>query len=105
MGFGAACRRAGAGDERHPPREPPAVTAGDALRCSIVLPAHNEADLLESCVRDVVKAMRDRDEPFEVLIVENGSIDGTVELAERIQAETPEVRLITLPNADYGAAV
>lgn len=80
------------------------MTAGP-LRCSIVLPAHNEADLLEGSVRDLVKAMRDRDEAFEVVIVENGSTDRTLPLAERIESETPEVRVVTLPIADYGAAV
>ena len=78
---------------------------GDVLRCSVVLPAHNEADLLETSVRDLVKAMRDRGEAFEVIIVENGSTDGTLALAERIRSETPEVRVVTLAVADYGAAV
>jgi len=76
-----------------------------SLRCSVVLPAHNEVDLLESSVRDLVKAMRDRGEAFEVVIVENGSTDGTLALAQRIQAEKSEVRVVTLPVADYGAAV
>jgi glycosyltransferase involved in cell wall biosynthesis len=72
---------------------------------SIVLPAHNEAELLEAAVGDLVKAMRDAGVSFEVLVVENGSTDGTLYLAERIAADTPEVRVITLPVADYGAAV
>ena len=75
------------------------------VRRSIVLPAHNEADLLERAVGDVVKAMRDRDETFEIVIVENGSTDGTGEIASRLQAEIPEVRLVSLREADYGAAV
>jgi glycosyltransferase involved in cell wall biosynthesis len=72
---------------------------------SIVLPAHNEAELLEAAVGDLVKAMRDLGVSFEILVVENGSTDGTMELAERIAAELAEVRVITLPLADYGAAV
>lgn len=78
---------------------------GGEPRCSIVLPAHNEVDLLEESVRDLVKAMRERTESFEIVIVENGSDDGTADLAERIRLDTPEVRLVMLPRADYGAAV
>ncbi|MGC9960844.1 MAG: glycosyltransferase family 2 protein [Acidimicrobiales bacterium] len=75
------------------------------VRRSIVLPAHNEAELLERAVGDVVKAMRDRGETFEIVIVENGSTDGTGALAARLQADTPEIILVNLPVADYGAAV
>jgi glycosyltransferase involved in cell wall biosynthesis len=74
-------------------------------RLSIVLPAYNEADLLEESIRDLVKAMRDRDEAFEIVIVENGSVDSTAALAERICLDNPEVRLVRLQTADYGAAV
>lgn len=81
------------------------ATADNPVRRSIVLPAHNEAELLERAVRDLVKAMRDRGESFEIIIVENGSTDGTDALAARLQADTPEVRLVSLPTADYGAAV
>jgi len=77
----------------------------DTVRRSIVLPAHNEAELLERAVGELVKAMRDRGESFELVIVENGSTDGTRKIAERIEADTPEVRVLSLPLADYGAAV
>lgn len=75
------------------------------IRRSIVLPAHNEAELLERAVGEVVKAMRDRGETFEIVIVENGSTDGTGALAARLQADMPEIILVNLPVADYGAAV
>jgi hypothetical protein len=83
------------------------TTEGQAepIRVSIVLPAHNEAELLEGAVRDLVKAMRDRGEVFEIVIVENGSTDGTRELAARIASDTAEVKALSLDVADYGAAV
>jgi glycosyltransferase involved in cell wall biosynthesis len=79
--------------------------AGVDPRCSIVLPAHNEADLLEECIRDLVKAMRERGDGFEIVIIENGSTDLTPDLAERISLDNAEVRVATLPKPDYGAAV
>jgi dolichyl-phosphate beta-glucosyltransferase len=78
---------------------------GNDLRYSIVLPAHNEADLLEGCVRDLLKALRERGERFEIVIVENGSSDGTTTIAEGIAQDNAEVQVVSLHTADYGAAV
>jgi glycosyltransferase involved in cell wall biosynthesis len=80
------------------------VTTGE-LRYSLVLPAHNEQGLLERVVGDLVKSMRDRLGGFEIVIVENASTDRTLELAEHLADTIPQVQLITLPVADYGAAV
>ena len=44
---------------------------------SIVMPALNEASMLEASVGDVVDGMRGLGLSFEVQIVENGSTDGT----------------------------
>lgn len=49
--------------------------------------------------------MRERGDDFEIVIVENGSTDSTADLAERIRLDNPEVHVVRLPNADYGAAV
>jgi glycosyltransferase involved in cell wall biosynthesis len=72
---------------------------------SVVMPAHNEQDYLEAAVDEVVKGLRDRAGEFEVLVCENGSTDHTVELATALAARFPEVRLISLPHADYGRAL
>jgi glycosyltransferase involved in cell wall biosynthesis len=75
------------------------------LVLSIVMPAHNEQDLLEESVREVVAGLRHEGEAFEILVVENGSRDGTRELAHRLAAELDEVRVAMLPRADYGRAL
>jgi glycosyltransferase involved in cell wall biosynthesis len=72
---------------------------------SIVMPAHNEAGYLDGAVSSVVESLRARPRPFEVVICENGSNDGTQDLAGRLAAEHPEVRAESLPAADYGAAL
>ncbi len=53
---------------------------------TIVMPAHNEAGFLETAVRDVNDGLRLQDRPFELLVIENGSTDGTPALAERLAA-------------------
>lgn len=69
------------------------------------MPAHNEEAFLAPAVREVVEAMRGRGEPFEVVIVENGSTDATPTIARQLEEELPEARALTLDGADYGGAL
>ena len=72
---------------------------------SIVMPAHNEASMLEASVRDVVTGMRGLGLSFEVQIVENGSTDGTPGIAMRLAEQLPEVKSSEMRAADYGEAL
>lgn len=74
------------------------------LRHSIILPAHNEATLLERTVGDLLANLRETDGAFEIVIVENGSSDGTAAVAAALEEAADEVRLFRLAVADYGAA-
>ena len=69
------------------------------------MPAYNEAELLELSVKEVTEGLRGRAEPFEVIVVENGSRDATPELADHLAASTAEVVTLHLEVADYGAAL
>lgn len=68
------------------------------------MPAHNEAGYLEPAVKAVVSGAGTR-VGFEVIVVENGSTDGTATEAGRLTAAYPQVRLVRLDQADYGAAL
>jgi glycosyltransferase involved in cell wall biosynthesis len=70
-----------------------------------VLPAHNEAALLESTVSDLVAGLDEHGRSFELIVVENGSSDGTLELAHRLAAGEPRLTVITNDHADYGDAL
>lgn len=72
---------------------------------SVVMPAHNESALLEESVREVVRGLEDRNVAFEVVVVENGSTDDTAEIARRLAGEVAGVRVVVLPEADYGRAL
>ncbi len=72
---------------------------------SVVMPAHNEADLLATSVGEVVAGLRARGGSFEVLVVENGSVDDTLALAHSLVAANPELRVSSLDRPDYGAAL
>jgi glycosyltransferase involved in cell wall biosynthesis len=85
---------------------PPTVPARDAAPgVSVVMPAHNEADLLDRTLKELVGALRERDLTFEVLVVENGSSDTTLADARAFAAADPLVRVLTRPRPDYGEAM
>jgi glycosyltransferase involved in cell wall biosynthesis len=72
---------------------------------SIVLPAYNEVGLLGSTVTNLITGLDDRGFDYEILIVENGSTDGTLRLARMLAAQLARVRLLSLPTPDYGTAL
>jgi glycosyltransferase involved in cell wall biosynthesis len=72
---------------------------------SVVMPAYNERELLETSVRDVADGLRGWIDDFEVCIVENGSTDGTPAIADALAASIPEVRARHLPEPNYGNAL
>jgi glycosyltransferase involved in cell wall biosynthesis len=69
------------------------------------MPAHNEAAHLETAVLDVHEGLRARRVDFELLVVENGSTDGTLAIAKRLADGYPNVRVSSRPVANYGAAL
>ena len=64
-----------------------------ARTMSVVVPAYNEMGNLENAVKDVVHALRTFDD-YEVIIVNDGSRDGTGEVADRLAASMDRVRAI-----------
>src|ERR671910_1155017 len=69
------------------------------------MPAHNEAADLETAVREVHEGLHARGRDFELLVVENGSTDDTLEIAHRLAGRYPNVRVSSRPVANYGAAL
>ena len=68
-------------------------------RVSIMVPARNEADQIERCVRSLLA----QDYPdFEVLVVDDRSEDETADIVERIAREDGRLRLIRTHNLPAG---
>ncbi len=72
---------------------------------TVVMPAHNEEEYLRRSVDLVVDGLRGQGEPFEVLVMENGSTDSTAGVALALASTHPEVVALILGPADYGAAL
>lgn len=71
-----------------------------AIELSVVMPCLNEADTVASCVRKAVETLQRMNIPFEVLVADNGSTDGSQELATSAGA-----RVVHVPERGYGAAL
>ena len=75
------------------------------VELSVVMPAHNEEDLLDKAVRAVVDGLRHRRRAFEVVVVENGSSDRTASVAAALAEELAEVQALSSAEPDYGRAL
>ena len=76
------------------------VRESEALELSVVMPCLNEAETLETCIRKAQRALREAGVAGEIVIADNGSSDGSVEIAERLGA-----RVVHINARGYGNAL
>jgi dolichyl-phosphate beta-glucosyltransferase len=73
---------------------------------SVIVPAYNEAERLPPMLREVLDFVRAEHRSAEIIVVDDGSTDGTSEEVRRLAASHPMARLIRLPqNRGKGYAV
>ena len=79
------------------------VQTEESARISVVMPLYNKEAEVERALRSVVEQSL---APGEIIVVDDGSTDGSRAIVERIIAEHPEagIRLITQPNSGVSAA-
>ena len=77
------------------------MTSGSgSLTVSVVMPCLNEADTVAACVRSAREALAAAGLVGEVIVADNGSTDGSLELARAAGA-----RVITVAARGYGNAL
>jgi dolichol-phosphate mannosyltransferase len=77
-----------------------------ARRLSLVLPAYNEGDGVRRAVAEADDALAGLVEDYEILVVDDGSRDGTADAARAEAAGRPRVRVLSHErNRGYGAAL
>ena len=95
------------GRPRAGPEEHDETSAGRVAKLSFFFPAHNEAENVAEVVAEALEALPALADRFEIIAVNDGSRDGTGEIADRVAAEHPEtVRVVHHSlNRGYGAAL
>jgi dolichol-phosphate mannosyltransferase len=73
------------------------------VELSLVIPAYNERENLETLLAEVATALADR--TYEVIVVDDGSTDGTLETLKTLRRAYPQLRIIAFErNAGQTAA-
>jgi glycosyltransferase involved in cell wall biosynthesis len=72
---------------------------------TIIVPSYNERDSIGQVVESLLTCLKESS-PYELIVVDDGSTDGSVEVAARLAQRYPHVQVLTHPyNRGYGAAL
>jgi len=72
----------------------------EELELTILMPCLNEAETIEVCIKKAMKSLKDNKIKGEVLIADNGSTDGSQEIAKKCGARVENIK-----ERGYGAAL
>ncbi|HTA19097.1 MAG TPA: glycosyltransferase, partial [Polyangia bacterium] len=75
------------------------------IHVSIVIPVYNEQGILRGSVLELQEKLRRFGWRYELLLCENGSRDGTIEIGKALEIEHPEVRMLHAGQPNYGLAM
>lgn len=71
------------------------------MTLSVVIPLYNEEESLSMLVAQLLGSLRPLGEPFELVLVDDGSSDRTAELLQELSRTTPELVAVLL-RRNYG---
>ncbi len=75
-------------------------------KISLVLPAHNEEPNIRAVVEEAAEVLPTAFSDYEIVVVNDGSKDRTLEIAHELAAENSHVHVVNHPvNRGYGAAL
>jgi len=78
----------------------PAVSGDSVIELSVVMPCLNEARTIGDCIQQAQQAIRDNHLAAEIIIADNGSTDGSQQIAAQLGA-----RVVNVSQRGYGAAL
>ena len=65
---------------------------------SVILPTLNESGHIVSLIKNIGSALSELKQKYEIIIVDDNSSDGTIDLVRKITKEKPEVQLFVREN-------
>jgi glycosyltransferase involved in cell wall biosynthesis len=85
---------------------PKGITVPIPGSLSLVLPAYNEAENIELVVRSALTVLPELTDGFEIIVVNDGSRDGTAAIIDRLAGEDSRVKPVHhATNRGYAGAV
>lgn len=72
---------------------------------SVVIPVYNEAAILDRAVPRFLSALEKLEQPFELILVENGSSDQSPQMVQAWQLRDKRVVALHCDHPNYGAAM
>jgi dolichyl-phosphate beta-glucosyltransferase len=78
---------------------------GTQPQVSIVIPAYNETPRLPDSLTRLRAYLDQRRQPYEVIVVDDGSTDGTAKLVAEVGMRWSHLRLIRAPHRGKGGAI
>jgi len=64
------------------------------VKLSVIIPARDESGCVTATVNSVLSALRREGIPREIVVVDDGSTDGTAELVEQLARRSPDILLV-----------
>ena len=71
---------------------------------SIIIPMYNIEDYIQCCLDSCAKQINVQDKDFEVIIINDGSNDNSLEIAERFVSENRNFTIFSQPNTGLSSA-
>jgi len=69
-----------------------------SIYLSVVTPAYNEAENLSRLFSEIATALSTLDQPWEIICVDDGSVDDTLGLVLELMKKHPQLRVVSLQN-------
>jgi dolichol-phosphate mannosyltransferase len=80
--------------------------ADHELNLSVVIPAYNEESNIVPTILEILAALREEEIPFDVIVVNDNSTDGTEAVITTLMANHGEIRLVNrTPPGGFGRAI
>ena len=79
--------------------------SAEALTLSVVVPCYNEADNVQATLKSIAKAIELAPIPYEVIVVDDASLDNTLEVAQAAARTDFRIRVVAnVVNRGLGGA-
>jgi dolichol-phosphate mannosyltransferase len=81
------------------------VSQPEQVRLSVIMPVYNEQDAIVAAVEDVQRHVLDHVPASELVVVNDGSRDGTAALLDKMSGADRRIRVIHQANGGHGRAL